>query len=68
MLVDALLGGGNGSDAASLDISTVGRVVEEEGNVGRSRAIEDCRLAGSRIACIRVESDGSSDSITKVLL
>lgn len=67
-LDDDLLGGGNGKDAASLEISIVGRPVDAKEKVGRSREIVDCRLAGSRTACMRLESGGSIDSTTKVLL
>lgn len=68
--VDAgpLLGGGNGSDAVWCEISKVGREVDDDLNVGRREETADCRVAGSRTACMRLESEGNIDSTVKLLL
>lgn len=66
--VAALLMGGNGSDAVSLDRSNVGRVTDPSNADDLNVDIVACRAPGSRIACINDESKGRIDSTVKALL
>jgi hypothetical protein len=61
--IGALFSGGNGRIAVSVDISYVGKNVdEEEVQVGRRAEIAVCRRAVSLTACMMVESGGRIDS------
>jgi hypothetical protein len=59
----ALFSGGKGRIAVSVEMSYVGKKVDEvEVQVGRRADIAACRRAVSLIACMMVESGGSIDS------
>ena len=61
--IGVLFSGGNGRMAVSVDISYVGKKVDEvEVQVGRRAEMAACRRAVSLTACMMVESGGRIDS------